>query len=185
MPTRRDIIKQGFAAGFLLGLPRQVEALIPAASARARPNLDTALRAERWIRSSRQPTAEGVRWPADPLKPDSVMPDLYNGMAGVVVFYLELFAATGDRAHLREAMSGADYLISRLPGASVAPADTSRTRRQPPAAGLSSGLAGTAFVLERTAALTWPAERTRVERALAALRTACGCEARSFRALDA
>ena len=39
--------------------------------------------------------------------------------------------------------------------------------------------------LERTAALTWPAERTRVERALAALRTACGCEARSFRALDA
>ena len=39
--------------------------------------------------------------------------------------------------------------------------------------------------LERSAALTWPAERTRVERALAALRTACGCEARYFRALDA
>src|SRR5688500_6960526 len=41
MPTRREVIKQGFAAGILLGLPRQVEALTLAPSARARPNLDT------------------------------------------------------------------------------------------------------------------------------------------------
>ena len=154
MPTRRDIIKQGLAAGILLGLPRQLEALDASGGERARPNLDLALRAERWIRGSRQVTPEGVRWPADPLKPDTVMPDLYNGMAGVVVFYLELFAATGDRAHLREAMSGADYLIAQLPDASVAPSDTSRGARRPPAAGLYSGLAGTAFVLERTAALS-------------------------------
>ena len=153
MPSRRDMIKRGLAAGVLLGLPRELEALLPAEPARARPNLDLALRAERWIRTSRQATPEGVRWPADPLKPAAVSTDLYNGMAGVVVFYLELFAASGDRAHLREAMAGADYLIARLPGASIEPADSAGRRVPPPAAGLYTGLAGTAFVLERTAAL--------------------------------
>lgn len=158
MPSRRDIIKQGLAAGVLLGLPREVEAVVQATAARARPNLDLALRAERWIRGARQATPDGVRWPADPLQPQTISTDLYNGMAGVVVFYLELFAASGDRAHLREAMAGADYLIARLPAAADAPADMSRTTTQPPAAGLYSGLAGTAFVLERTAALSGEAK---------------------------
>ena len=157
MPSRRDIIKQGLAAGVLLGLPSQLAALGARASS-TRPDLDLALRAERWIRASRQVTPDGVRWPADPLKPATVSTDLYNGMAGVVVFYLELFAASGDRTHLREATAGADYLISRIPDAPVPPADSTAARRQPPAAGLYSGLAGTAYVLERAAALSGDAK---------------------------
>ena len=39
--------------------------------------------------------------------------------------------------------------------------------------------------LERVAMLTWPADRSRVERALAALEAACACRTRHFRALDA
>ena len=158
MPSRRDIIKQALASGLLIGLPEQLEALSHGSTTSARPNLDLALRAERWIRSARQVTPEGVRWPADPLKPDAVSTDLYNGMAGVVVFYLELFAATGDRAHLREAMAGADYLIARLPANAAGAPDASRPRQSVPAAGLYTGLAGTAYVLERTASLSGAAK---------------------------
>ena len=153
MPSRRDMIRQALAAGVLFGLPRQLEALV-SAGASARPNLDLALRAERWIHSARQATPDGVRWPADPLKPAVVGTDLYNGMAGVVAFYLELFAASADRAHLGEARAGADYLIARLPDIAAIPADSSRVRAQVPAAGLYTGIAGTAYVLERTAALS-------------------------------
>src|SRR5689334_510541 len=128
MPSRRDIIRQGIAASAMLGIPRALAALVDDSSSlgdtdrhrrtklpgSARPHLDTALRAERWIRRSRQVTADGVRWPADPLKPTIVATDLYNGMGGVVAFYLELYHATGDKEFLREASAGADYLISRI-----------------------------------------------------------------------
>ena len=158
MPSRRDIIRQSIAAGILFGLPRHLDALVPPIEASARPHLDTALRAERWIRSARQATATGVRWPADPVKPAVVSPDLYNGMAGVVAFYLELFAATGDKAHLREATAGADYLIAQLPPLPTAAADSSAPSARTPQAGLYTGLAGTAYVLERAAALSGEAK---------------------------
>ena len=158
MPTRREIIKQSIAAGAMLGLPRGLAAML-ARPAPVRPHLDDALRAERWIRRSRQPTADGVRWPADPLKPDSVATDLYNGMAGVVVFYLELFSATGDRAHLREATAGADYLIARLPaGVPRTDAPSSSARSVAPGCGLYVGIAGTMYVLERTHTLSGDAK---------------------------
>jgi hypothetical protein len=164
MPSRRDIIRQSLAAGALLGLPRGLHALLAESSTAARPHLDAAVRAERWIRSSRQPTADGVRWPANPLAPDSVSLDLYNGMGGVIVFYLELFHATGDRAHLREAMAGADYLIARLPTAGAPSAAGSRA----PDCGLYSGLGGTAYLLERTGTLSGDAKyRDAVARCLA------------------
>jgi homoserine dehydrogenase len=38
--------------------------------------------------------------------------------------------------------------------------------------------------VERIGALTWPAERSRIDHALAALRSASGCDARHFRALE-
>src|SRR5687767_6254180 len=154
MPSRRDIIKQSIAAGLLFGLPKQLGGLTPRIGTTARPHLDTALRAERWIRSARQTTPEGARWPADPLKPAVVSTDLYNGMAGVVLFYLELFAATGDQAHLREATAGADYLIARIPELPSGRADSTGARVRTPECGLYTGLAGTAYVLERTATLS-------------------------------
>jgi hypothetical protein len=102
-----------------------------------RPWLDAALGAERFIRLARQQTGAGVAWPADPLKPDSVSPDLYNGMAGVVPFYLELWKVTGREEFLREAELGARELMARV-------SDDS---------GLYTGLAGTTWVVERTTAL--------------------------------
>ena len=78
-----------------------------------------------------------MAWPADPLKPDSVSPELYNGMAGVVPFYLELWKQTGRADFQREAELGARELLARV-------SDDS---------GLYTGLAGTAWVLERTARL--------------------------------
>jgi lantibiotic modifying enzyme len=163
MPSRRDIIRQGIAASALLGMPRALAALVEdtdsvaqgsgrrveSRSITARPHLDAALRAERWIRRSRQVTADGVRWPADPLKPDVVATDLYNGMGGVVAFYLELYNATGDKQHLREASAGADYLISRVPSIppTVSTSPGGAVRR--PDCGLYTGLAGTMYLLER------------------------------------
>ena len=102
-----------------------------------RPWLEAALASERFIRRARQETGAGVAWPSDPLKPDSVSSDLYNGMAGVVPFYLELWKVTGREEFLREAERGARELLTRI-------SDDS---------GLYTGLAGTTWVVERTAAL--------------------------------
>jgi len=102
-----------------------------------RPWLDAALGAERFIRAARQQTGAGVAWPADPLRPDSVSPELYNGMAGVVPFYLELWRQTGRAEFQREAELGARELLARV-------SDDS---------GLYTGLAGTVWVVERTANL--------------------------------
>jgi lantibiotic modifying enzyme len=74
--------------------------------------LDLALECARWIEQSRQVTEHGVRWPADPLKPEKIQPELYNGMAGVVVFLAELAATTRDSRWLDSAKAGADYLAA-------------------------------------------------------------------------
>ena len=142
--SRRDLLRAGavaLAAGVVL--PRvsqaQAEDLTRIASSAPRSDLDVALAAERWIRRARVETPHGVTWPADPLKPASIEYDLYNGMPGVVLFYLELYAATGDKAWLSEARAGSDELATHV-------AEMERTEN----AGLYTGLAGAAFVLEET-----------------------------------
>ena len=102
----------------------------------ARPWLAAALKAERWLAASAQTGATGISWPADPTNPKSVSTDLYTGMAGVVLFYLELHAATGDDGALRMARGGADYLLASVPDE---PGNAPM--------GLYTGLAGTATVL--------------------------------------
>src|SRR5438094_7531986 len=105
--SRRDLLRAGataLATGILL--PRGVfgEGAVGARwPVSPRPNLDVALRAERWIRTARIETPNGATWPADPLKPASVEYDLYNGMPGVVLFYLELHHATRDAKWLDDA----------------------------------------------------------------------------------
>ena len=135
MPTRRVFIAAALAtAGARPALARAVRGL---GLREDRPWLDAALGAERFIRRSRQQTGAGVAWPSDPLKTDSVSPDLYNGMAGVVPFYLELWKVTGQEEFLREAELGARELMTRV-------SDDS---------GLYTGLAGTTWVVERVTAL--------------------------------
>ena len=70
------------ATAALVGRPASLRAEVV-----AQPYLDMALRAARWIESSRQETEHGVRYPADPLKPESVGLNFYNGMPGIVAFY--------------------------------------------------------------------------------------------------
>jgi len=136
--SRRDVLRAGIAAAAtMLVLPRALRGATSATS--NRPDLDVALEAERWIRRARIETPNGVTWPADPLKPGFTEDDLYNGMPGVILFYLELHAATGDAHWLTDARAGADQLISRL-----------SDMEQKQDCGLYTGLAGSGFVLEET-----------------------------------
>ena len=142
--TRREVLGRGLgaAAGMLvLGQPLASSMQRSGRGLRGelRPSLDVALKAARWIRTARIETPNGITWPADPAKPASVATDLYNGMPGVVLFHLELYHATGDRAWLDEARAGASELAAQLPAIDVT-GD----------AGLYTGLAGAGFVLEET-----------------------------------
>ncbi len=136
---RRALLKHGLAGSALMIAPSPLlEAIrrLPVPQVPGRPWLAAALKAERWLAVSAQHGTNGIAWPADPTNPRSVSTDLYSGMAGVVLFYLELHNATGDGGALRMARGGADYLLASVPDE---PGDTPM--------GLYTGLAGTAFVL--------------------------------------
>jgi lantibiotic modifying enzyme len=85
-----------------------------APSSADRPYVSAARDAARWIETSAVRSDRGTCWPADPKNPKSVRTDLYSGSAGVVLFYAELYRATGDEHYAREARAGADYLMSAL-----------------------------------------------------------------------
>jgi lantibiotic modifying enzyme len=102
----------------------------------SREYLDAALAAERWIRTSAQHTGAGTQWPADPRDPKSLSYNLYTGMPGIVLFYLEAYHSTGDAAFLDAARSGANSLLARI-----------ENENDP---GLYTGLAGIAFAIIET-----------------------------------
>lgn len=139
-PDRRTLIRQGIAASASLMLtPSSLWAGLrtyTSSGLAERPWLAAALKAAQWLEATAQVTPTGTAWAADPTDPGSVSTDLYTGMAGVVLFYLELHNATGDAAALRMARGGADYLLASVP-------DEPGTAQM----GLYSGLAGTATVL--------------------------------------
>lgn len=111
-------------------------------------DLDIALAAARWIRAAAPPA------PAVPRT------DLYGGAPGVVLFFIELFFATGDPSWLTEARRGADELAAGL-DALAAAGDCS----------LYGGVAGVAFALEETfRAGGDPRHREAARRALAIVR---------------
>jgi Lanthionine synthetase C-like protein len=101
-----------------------------------RPHLEAALKAERWIAGTAVSTPGGLTWPADPQDPKSVNATLYAGSPGVILFYLELYAATGEKDYLKKAGAGADWLIGDL--------------SQEKTMGLYEGAAGIGFALEET-----------------------------------
>ncbi|GIH27181.1 hypothetical protein Aph01nite_54910 [Acrocarpospora phusangensis] len=79
-----------------------------------------AIGAGRWIRAAAVDDERGRHWRPNP-DPDgrSAAPgqeaSLYSGAAGIVLFFLELAAATGDDTYLRDAELGADYLVATWP----------------------------------------------------------------------
>ncbi|MGE0439273.1 MAG: lanthionine synthetase LanC family protein [Gemmatimonadales bacterium] len=105
-----------------------------------RPMLTLALRAARWIEKSTHREGAGLRWPADPRRPESVDFDFYNGMPGVVLFFALLHDATGDPHWLELARGGGDSLIAALDGGTLD-------------AGLYIGLAGIGYTLDTLAAV--------------------------------
>jgi lantibiotic modifying enzyme len=97
------------------------------------PYLAAAEGAAAWIAASR---IAGLVWPAVPSEPQPATLDLYGGVPGVVLFYLQAYASTGKRAYLDEARGGADHLLAEMAGVE--------------GTGLYEGLAGLAFALEET-----------------------------------
>jgi lantibiotic modifying enzyme len=134
--TRRSFLRKSVgatatlaAAPWALRMPRWAEV-----ADSERPYLEAALKAWRWIESTRQITEHGVTWPADPDDPGSIGTTLYTHSPGVLPFALELFHVTQDERFLDAARAGADHLGSQLTDVE--------------GAGLYVGLAGLAFVFE-------------------------------------
>lgn len=140
--SRREALGRGLAAAAFTVWPvrglggRESEG----AHQPARPYLDTALAAERWLARQGVRDSRGLTWPADPSDVRSIQENLYSGSPGVVLFYLELAHATGNRRWLENARAGAEYLVATLPASPGALDDGG--------AGLYTGVAGVAYVLE-------------------------------------
>jgi lantibiotic modifying enzyme len=140
--SRRELLERGAAAALLILAPAALRASSDR-SANARPYLDAAIKAERWIARAGASDARGKWWIADPAKPAAVTTDLYGGTSGVVLFYLELHNTTGNERYLAEAIAGARFLASTMP--------TTVDQLGDEGAGLYTGLAGMVFTLERVA----------------------------------
>ncbi|MEV5408886.1 lanthionine synthetase LanC family protein [Thermopolyspora sp. NPDC052614] len=79
--------------------------------------LAAAILAGRWIRAAAVDDEHGRFWRPnpDPRGRSAVTPEpasLYSGAAGIVLFFLELAAATGHEAYLEDARKGADRLAA-------------------------------------------------------------------------
>lgn len=146
-PSRRSFVRSALLAGAAApALPRALLAewrLAQSRQASQRPYRDAALRGERWLRSVAIDTPAGRTWPCTPGDARRGLPELtlYSGTPGVILFYLELHGATGERRFLDEAVRGATELATHLP------APGSRTR----SAGLYEGIAGHMFTLHAAA----------------------------------
>lgn len=123
-------MKRGLALSLLLAL------CATSLNASERNSLVAAQAAANWIRAAAVPTAQGTAYLADPNDKQSVATNLYAGVPGVVLFFLEAYHSTGDAAYLKDARSGADYLIAHL--------------AEEKEAGLYEGVAGIGFALIET-----------------------------------
>jgi len=101
-----------------------------------RPYFQAAAKAARWIESTTLAAPRGAVWPAVPPDAATIQANLYSGVSGTVLFFLEMNRATNDKKYLDEAVRAADYLL----------ADLAEEKDM----GLYTGVSGIAFVLEET-----------------------------------
>jgi lantibiotic modifying enzyme len=127
MDTKGKLLLMALALALVAGSQPQGE---------KQTHLQVALDAGKWIRSTAIQTPRGRAWPTIPGDPKSVSTNLYAGVPGVVLFSLEAHAVTKDGAFLKDARSGADYLLNSL--------------EDEKATGLYVGLAGIGFTLQET-----------------------------------
>jgi lantibiotic modifying enzyme len=89
-----------------------------------------------WIAASAVKGPDGTSWPAVPSEPQPATLDLYSGVPGVVLFFLQATPPTGAPAYLEQARGGADFLLARMSTVG--------------GTGLYEGLSGIGFALEET-----------------------------------
>ena len=104
--------------------------------------LEGAEAAARWIRSAARETEHGLVWLPEPDHPERLTTvtapaTLYSGSAGIVIFLLELAAATGDASYLADARRGADQLGATWRGSTPRPATRDSLRPPGRAPGMS------------------------------------------------
>src|SRR3954469_10256725 len=145
--TRRDLVRLTLAAGAAstlgLGAASGEEPPKPSAPAPSPSNyLAAAVKAAKWIHTTRVETPRMLIWLDGPERPEGLesSPDLYTGYAGIVLFLLELARVTGDKDYKEDVGYGADALIAALPEK----LDLDRAET-----GLYTGAAGMGFVLHR------------------------------------
>lgn len=98
--------------------------------------LNIASETARWIQASAVESDSGSVWPAVPGEDNTISTTLYSGTSGTILFFLEMFAATGKHEYLDSAEKGADSLLAEL------------EREQ--GYGLYAGLSGMGFALQET-----------------------------------
>jgi lantibiotic modifying enzyme len=98
-----------------------------------------ALDAGRWLHACAAEDGDSCWWPVDPAYPNAITSNLYSGVAGVVLFFLEAHAATGEERYLQLARAGGNYLREHIRSELPARGD----------AGLYTGLAGVGFALHQ------------------------------------
>ena len=108
----------------------------------AAASLAIAHEAEIFIAGLRRDTPHGCVWSHHAEQPEITSHSLYNGSAGVLLFYLELFAATRDTRFLGSATAAADELLHYA----------ATTRRQ--SCAIYTGWPGLAFALAEVARVT-------------------------------
>ena len=162
-PSRRDVIRASVGAAMLSVIPASVRGL---AAHRVEPDaryLDAAIKAARWLRATAISAEGGTTWPAVPPDAATAERSLYTGSPGVVLFLIELYRATEDRAWLDLAKAGADHLAATVPDSAGKPGE----------AGLYTGVAGVAYVLGQAAVVGGEARhRAAADKALGVVRAA-------------
>lgn len=130
MASRRQFLQQASVIAATAGLDSL--ALFRTGRSQQLSPLQIAQLCGEWIDRASIPNDEAPRWPADPLKPERVGLDFYNGMPGVVYFFARLAHATNDAKWQIRAGKGAEYLLAEI------------DRTPALSAGLYTGVAGLA-----------------------------------------
>ena len=109
----------------------------------AEPDRVLALAVEtgRWLEEQAQPQNAGLAWPADAFKPADRAFDLGTGTAGIVIYFLSLYEATGDEKYRDLAEQGGLYLASLLETPDVIGGEARRASLYRGVAGIGVALA--------------------------------------------
>lgn len=102
---------------------------------------DSIQRIHLWLSKHLKTSAEGSAWPVVPESTSGrISLDLYSGIPGIVLFYLEAHHATNRPEYLSAAKGGGDFLLSKIPS-QLSEYDTQGM------AGLFSGISGVGYTL--------------------------------------